>query len=480
MRMARILVERDRQETNAASPVLRHKNPRVGQKRHHSGNTSQSASPTSVTTFAPTVTGPVAPRLEELKRDQAYTMEAMPMPEQDTVQTLSTMRILCADSTHGIGLWGERERRWCKPSGWASIVEELNHAYTDCGAHDKNIVTGEYNAVFIDCVQKYCSDLPSFETADGTPVPLSELVFRITRPDVEHDADSNESTVRHRYKTLQEQSDEMYYSLHGAANGYAIPCLAAMTFAGPKVRRKGKTMQLYGSLYVLKKAPVNLNNVLEDHSKHLVKTKGYSVGSEQHDTALVKGARRVALRVLPVLVKSAMLGGIYFDCKPSNTLFVEGANVYISDFDAAMYTIMRSEDTSWEAHLFMSLLLLLTHIRCYQPTGVAEGWAIAMRPLMLDLCVSARSAQWLFSARILECKFTPSHVSTTEQAKSRLEMMVSAYFCDRSRWQYFKCVPRFSTHSAAPGLVKQMLKFVLAGSAVSRDVDVLRALGDAV
>lgn len=469
-----VLVERQAQDAN--NSAVTHK-PKIRTKRVRD---ETEASPSSVIRpVSPSLVGPLAPKLDELLKDDAYGVVPMPMPDEETVTSLATMRVIYADSKHGMGLWGEKAGRWARPHGWWPVIEALNKAFTYYGQTDKNIVMGEYNAVFVDCVESYCDWLPELFDSDGSALSMSDLVFRITRPDVEHDGTKG-APCRHRYKTLREQAEELYYSIHGAANGYAIPCVAAMIFAGPKVRRNGKTLQLYGSLYVLKKAPVTLNNVLEDHAKHIARSKGLPIGSQEVATLLVKGARKVAVRVLPVLVKQARLGGLYFDCKPSNTLFVEGATVYLSDFDAAMYSIMRTDDSCWESHLLVSLLLMGTHVRCYQPKGIGEGWAIAMRPLMLDLAVSARKARWLFSARIVERSFVPSRVNTPEEAKVRLEMMTYAYFCDPSRVHHFKVNPRFAKGDASKSLVNQMLKFVLTGSPVSRDVSVCVALGEVV
>lgn len=441
------------------------------------GRIETGASPnTVVRPLSPSVNGPVTPSLDELRTDSSYTVDAMPFPDEDTIASLATMRVLYADATHGMGMWAEGSKRYARPDGWWPTIEELNRGYTYYGQTDKNIMMGEYNAVFINNATTYCTDLPTLLDPDGVAYDLDDLVLRITRPDVE--VETGETVCRHRYKTLQEQADELYYTLHGAANGYAVPCIAAMIFAGPKVRRKGKLLQLYGSLYVLKKAPVTLTNVLEDHVKHVASSKGFASNSVELAPHLHRGARKCALRVLPVLVRQAMLGGLYFDCKPANTLFVDGSNIYLSDFDASMYSIMRTDGTSWEAHLLVSLLLLSTHIRCYHPRGIGEGWGQAFKYLLLDLSVAARTSTWLMNARVRRCTFVPSRVSTVTEATARLEMMVSAYFCDPTRAQYFKNNPRFDTSPFGKPLLNQMLKYVITGSAVSTEASVRAALGE--
>lgn len=461
------LVEVQSQTTNGSSPNAKpsRKRPAVDFKLHFSETASTTAS----------TAAPQGPTVKELL--DKLSPNVMPIPDEETVTSLSTMRVLYADAEHGIGLWGESSGRWVRPNGWWHVIESLNQAYTKHGKHDPDIMCGEYNAVFIDCVEKYCSWLPDLKTPSGDKLSCDDLVFRITRPDVEHDGSAT-AHCRHRYKTLREQADELYYTLHGAANGYALPVIAAMIFEGPRVRRRDKNIQLYGSLYVLKKAPVTLTNILEDHTKHIALSKGMSVDSDELTPHLMRGARKVAAKVLPVLVKQARLGCLYFDCKPSNMLFVEGANVYLSDFDAAMYGIMKTDDSCWEAHLMISLLLLGTHIRCYQFTGIANGWAVAVRTLMLDLAVSARAAKWLFDARVTERAFIPTRVKTGVDASNRLEMMTSAYFCDKRRTKYFKNDPRFACGANAPPLVSQMLKFVLTGSSVSFDTEICTALGE--
>jgi len=474
MRQARVLVEL--QQANDANSTAM--SPPKHRPKRQRAEAPPQASPSSVIRpLSPSLVGPAAPGLAELRVDPQYNTSPMPMPDETTITSLATMRVLYADDKHGMGMWGDASGRWATPQGWWPIIENLNKAFTYYGQSDKGIVMGEYNAVFVDCVSHYCDWLPSFKDPEGNTIPLDDLVFRITRPDVEHDGTKG-APCRHRYKTLREQADEMYYSLHGAANGYAIPCVAAMIFTGPKVHRKGKSLQLYGSIYVLKKAPVTFTNVLDDHSKHVAKHKGLSIGSQELSLALVKGARKVAMRLLPVLVKQARLGGLYFDCKPANTLFVEGAAVYLSDFDASMYAILRDDGSNWECHLLVSLLLMGAHIRCFQPRGVGDGWAAAMRTLMLDLVVSARAAHWLFEARVVDRSFVPGRINTTAEAKSRLEMMVYAYFCDESRVQHFKVHPRLSSGPNSKPMVSQLLKFVLTGSSVSRDEAVCTALGE--
>lgn len=476
---ARVL--KDVQEEEAASRSA----PKTtsARKAHAIKQTKQLPSPASIihptTPPSPSVVGPTAPTLKQICEDAAYDVTSMPVPDRETVTSLATMRVLCSDATNGIGMWGEGSGKWAKPVGWWPLIEDLNKAFNHYGQTDKKIVMGEYNAVFIDNIETYSEWLPPLVDASGKSLELSELVFRITRPDVDHDGTEG-APCRHRYKTLSEQADEMYYSLHGAANGYAIPCVAAIIFSGPRVRRKGKSLQLYGSLYILKKAPVTLSNVLDDHKMHLFVTKKLPLNSPELQTAFSKGARKVCLRVLPVLVKQARLGGLYFDCKPANTLFVDGTsvNVYLSDFDAAMYSILRINNTNWEAHLLVSLLLMGAHIRCHQPLGVADGWAGALHSLILELAVAARGAGWLFQARIHQCDFIPGRVATTEDAMLRLEMMVFAYFCDEARVCYFKCNPRFNTTVDGKSLVNQMVKFVLTGSPVSRDAQVCKVLGE--
>lgn len=480
---ALVLKEVVQQEEAAAA--ANHSAPKTtsARKAHAIKQTKQFPSPTSIihstTPPSPSVAGPTAPTLKQIRQDAAYNVTSMPVPDRDTVTSLATMRVLCSDATNGIGMWGEGSGKWAKPVGWWPLIEDLNKAFNYYGQTDKKIVMGEYNAVFVDNIETYSEWLPPLVDASGKSLELSELVFRITRPDVDHDG-TESAPCRHRYKTLSEQADEMYYSLHGAANGYAIPCVAAIIFSGPRVRRKGKLLQLYGSLYILKKAPVTLSNVLDDHKTHLFVTKKLPLNSPELQALFAKGARKVCLRVLPVLVKQARLGGLYFDCKPANTLFVDGpsVNVYLSDFDAAMYSILRINDTNWEAHLLVSLLLMGAHIRCLQPPGVADGWAAALHSLILELAVAARGAGWLFQARIHNCDFIPGRVATAEEAMKRLEMMVFAYFCDEARVCYFKCNPRFNTTADGKSLVNQMVKFALTGSPVSRDAQVCKALGE--
>lgn len=448
-------------------------------KRHAPPPSRGRVEPKTASTPAPKiVSGPSAPTLDIMTASPEYEVDVIDLPDLSLVTSLATMRVFCADTPSGVGMWGDGAGDWAKPEGWRNLIENLNQSYTINGECDDSIVMGEYNAVFLCQLKRHCTRIPEFFYPSGEKVSEDGVVFRVTRPDAQTETD--DGTVRYRYKTLCDQAHELYYSLQGAAQGYAIPVFAAMLFQGPRVRRNGKTIQLYGSLYVLKKAPTNLNTVFDNTIKHLKINRKLAMGTAEMDCAIQKCSRRLALRVLPVLVKQSRLGGLNFDCKPANTLFEGNATVYMADFDAAMFSIIRDDDSMWQAHLLMALLLLSTHIRVYHSKPVADGWAAALRPLLLDLVVKSRGAKWLHDARVTHCDFLPSCVKTPAEATLRLEMMISAYFLDEDRSRYFRAKPQFRADNTP--LVHQMLRFVLHGdgsgaSAMASDSELEFALG---
>ena len=63
---------------------------------------------------------------------------------------------------------------------------------------------------------------------------------------------------------------EFYYTLHGAVHGFAPPCLAATLFPAIRITTDdGKQHDLYGALYVMRKAEQDLNGVLDGQAARL-------------------------------------------------------------------------------------------------------------------------------------------------------------------------------------------------------------------
>ena len=129
----------------------------------------------------------------------------------------------------------------------------------------------------------------------------------------------------------------------------------------------------------------------------------------------------------------------------------------------------------WPAALLMLLMLLTAHVRLYTAPALADGWATALRPLVLDLCTHARSARWLFEARVVKREFRTVVGTSDQDARRRLEMMVHVYFTEA---QHVVGAPfRPELGRAAPVLVDQLLRFSLHGTMTMPDLELASSLG---
>ena len=242
-------------------------------------------------------------------------------------------------------------------------------------------------------------ELPLPPLVDGTGRTLApdEVVFRLTRPDAatQHNGDSF-----YRYKTLAAMRREFYYTLHGAANDFAPPCLAAVLYPAVVITYSDGTQDtLYGALYVLHKASKDLVSLIDDETKRLRTLHAGRTQSPAYAEALRRSGRKAALWLLPVLARQARLGALSFDAKPANYVFGADGKPYAIDFDAAMYSVSDDTRPQWHAALLMLIGLLTAHVRLFVAPALADGWATALRPLVIELCATrARRAGCLTRA----------------------------------------------------------------------------------
>lgn len=413
----------------------------------------------------------------------------------DSVMNAATHRVLFSCPSRCGALASDKFAfdEWHSPSAWQPFVNRVNDVLLRQKEWpDFHPLSGEYNYV-IDGL-----DVPSFVDLAGLPrvqnpatgerASWKGLVLRITRPQAETEPDvgaeaaSSPTPPPRRYKSLRECSAEMQSVLEGAACGFGIPCYACFLFpAGVKrVNRQGieHVVQLYGSVYVLKKASKNLNVLVFDRVLHATQT--YRACDEMHACVKKGVAAMVASKILPLLVAQSKLHILNLDLKPGNILCCSNADVFLTDFDSNMYGSM-GEACSWKGCLLVNCLFLLCHCRCWHYCAFAEAFCGAFRPILLQLAMHARADRWLYELRLKRVRFRPGEMQTVEQAETKICAMVSSYFLpDAGETNVdgqpaFKISPEFKTGRL---LLPQMIKFALTGSSISRDPELMRVLGE--
>lgn len=425
----------------------------------------------------------VAPSVQELCSDARSVRSEVHLPTIGGLATMASASVAYADALVGIGSWGEGAGSWARPGRWIPLVEKLNRAYNALPAEGKRrralgmeVRNGEYNVVFFPGDATDCElALPPFVDGSGRTLRNDEVVIRMTRPDA---AVQHNGNPFFRYKKLEALQREFYYTLHGAVHGFAPPCLAAILFPAVSIAAPdGKKHKLYGALYVMRKAEKDLHGILDTQTalvraRHLGRA---GTVQQQHTEALRETGRKAALWLLPVLCRQAKLGVLSFDAKPANYVAGADAQPYAIDFDASMYTVTRRSSEEWPAALLLLLALLTAHVRLYSPLALADGWAAALRPLIIELCAPARTASWMFKARLCGRTFREVHGEDDLAAQMRLEMMTHIYFV--KALQVTGTVFRPLAGGNAPKLIEQLLRYCLHGSAAAQDDELSSALG---
>ena len=93
-------------------------------------------------------------------------------------------------------------------------------------------------------------------------------------------------------------------------------------------------------------------------------------------------------------------------------------------------------------------------MRLYSAPALADGWAQALRPLVLELCPAARASRWMFAARLCGRKFQEIIGDDDEALRKRLEMMTHIYFVKAVRPNGAAFRPL--TDPYAPSLIEQL------------------------
>lgn len=439
-----------------------------------------------------------------------------PMVLKDDISTIATTRILYADARAGAGVWGDNQKKFAHPQNYEHIILDIQDLFNQ---KIPSVMSGEYNCVCTD-LELINAQLPRFEDSDGNVIDQEDIVVRVTRPDaVERDDDDDDDEkknkeektgravargsgrggrggqrpfvpktskfIRWRYKDLVEASDELYYTLKAASEGFGVPIFAAFLFVGPRVRRKGKNVQLYGTCMFMHKAEETVLSLLDSHSKLLV-SRGIYRGSPEHQAALRKGSAKVAVRVLKPFLQMAKTGVLYLDAKPSNVLVAASetagqlANLFISDYDAGMtsdfHSTLEDDDDAtetassttersfipyenWKELFFLSLVLFSVQVKTYAVEAITEGFMDVVKPLLREL-LAATNTSWLFDARVTNTTFKAGQMVTTADATARLEELASSYFLDESRFLHMKCAIHLDPAPGADPLVAQLLKYL--------------------
>jgi hypothetical protein len=417
----------------------------------------------------------MVPTLEQMRKE---AVDAAPMPSLSVLCCALQCTVVYADK-HGLSAWGDSGDAWSHPSGWLGLVERFNQIYRMPGSEPDwcdEVMQGEYNVVFVpkSTHSDPVSYLPPIVDREGNHVPLANVVFRVTRPD--SDAMEKGPGRFHRYKSLQNLQREVHFTLHGAANGFAPQCYAVVLFPALNVKNsKGEDVQLYGTIYVMRRAQLDLGTLLDDHAEQT--RSRVDPHSMEYVEALRKAGRRVAAKMMPVVFRQSRLGVLSFDSKPGNYVFADGAEPQAIDFDSAMYAVVNQGPQYWEAHLLLNLTLLTAHVRCYRHPAIADGWASAVRDLMIELCSHSRGERWLHQARVEpNRKFKEMLVGDAETKRKCFEMVSNAYFV-QPRSQVVTRFPAKTGQNAAP-LLHQLVRFCLHGSIKRTDGQIDRALGD--
>ncbi len=377
----------------------------------------------------------------------SVAIKPAPMPDREDIVFSATSSVFCADSENGVCYWGKDGGRFACPQAWNSLIEWIYARYTAEGDEGTTVEDGttfshgEYNLVAA------LGDASQCEGLELPPLDFDRVVIRVTRSDP---VKSNKSLI-YRFKPRDVLVREFYHTLHAAANGVGLHCHAAFLF--PAVMHEGK--QLYGALFVLDRAACDTNDLFDEHSDKMRErgVVGAALTRELHDAGL-----RVAARVVSLMHHLAVLGAVSVDSKPGNIVFDDENAAHAIDFDSCMYSLMRT-GCSWHAHLLHNLALVTAHVRAFRPEALAEGWAQAVGPLMLDLCNRSKHTRWLMRARPNERAYAELPHDTEEVCRQRLEFTAHAYF-RKGTVSRFRPVQR-----ADLSLIEQLVRFGLTGVA---------------
>jgi hypothetical protein len=393
-----------------------------------------------------------------------YRVSHKSVPDVQTLLEASRSTIFYGDRT-GVSKWNiDSASEWSRRSRWVKLVDEFNDASVVEGAFglkrigsrdDPNVLytkvkSGEYNTVFFP--MRHCdARLPPVRRRDGSLVPHTDVVIRMTR--------SDDGSKSFRFKSLRNAIREIWHTMHAVAHDAAPSCYAAVVFPRLKKRTGGKDKLVFGTVFVLQRAACSLLDLLDAPLPML------SV-----DVQIVN-----TLKLLTLLSKT---GVVNFDVKPDNLVFFESGRCYAIDFDATMYSLhppkaAGCDDEHWRANLLVHVLLLMSHLRCFRRREVCEKWVAALRGTLIELVAATREVLWVSEARAhSSATFRPTSANDDVSNRVKFEDMAVLYFSNCRN----DCVPTPFVplvEKSSPALVHQLMRYTLLGStdAVDKDIE---------
>lgn len=389
------------------------------------------------------------------------------LPSRGDIEMSASCCVLCSSVEGGVAYWGNDMGRFACPSTWRPLMRWIEDRYTRAaqagctrGVDDDvvQIKHGEYNLVAT-------LKRPEALLAEGIELPALDyerVVLRLTRPDgSERVSPKQVKYALMRYKRRAIMQRELYFQLHASCNGVGLPCEAAFLYPGSLAHDDGT--QLYGGFYVLQKAYKDMNKLIEEHTDRVDALPSPSQRVAEQRLA----GHRLAARAVQLVHHASALGLVAADIKPGNIVFDDAGAAFIIDFDGCMNSIMRS-GSSYAPHVLHNMALLTAHVRGFREHALADGWAAAVKPLMLDLVAVSRGCKWLGEARPGNRAYAELPNDLEKTCACRVEFVSTSYFL-RARMAAFN----FVMGAKAPPLIVQLVRYGLFGGTGASERDVV-------
>ena len=239
--------------------------------------------------------------------------------------------------------------------------------------------------------------------ASGRSLGVSDVVIRLTRPDVENG--------EHKYQTASMIASEAHNAMYAALNGIGIDIYGICGYSGI---RPGRTMR-YGAVYIMQRATQDLWRLLDSTADP---AKGTDIG-----------IKCVEL----VYAMSRKCGVAFFDIKPANMLEVAtadgGYDIKLTDYDSAFFLVDMDKD--WRSLMLLNLSLLAAHVRNMDNGAVGNAFLATVKPVLMQLINHRRDyeSDWLFAARSLQVEFqVPADTSDFEMQRMFCVMGTSYFY----------------------------------------------------
>lgn len=386
------------------------------------------------------------------------------LPTREDIEMSASCCVMSSNVEEGVCFWPNEMGEFSRPDAWEDVIVFIESYYMkaleDGRSNDIDddliqIKHGEYNLVATikqpNKLRELGVELPDMD--------YERVVLRITRPD---GGETNGKTLSMmRYKRRSVIQRELYFQLHASCNGIGLPCEAAFLYPGSIAHSDGT--QLYGGFYVLQKAYKDMNRLIQEHTERLEAMPS----ANQRDAEQRLAGQRLAARTLKLVNHASALGLVAADMKPGNIVFDESGTAFIIDFDGCMNTIMHP-GTSYAPHVLHNMTLLTAHVRGFREPTLADGWADAIKPLMIDLVAASRGCKWLGDAKPGKKAYAELPNDLEQTCTHRIEFVSTSYFL-RSRMAPFN----FVLGENAPPLIVQLVRFGLFGVTGAHERDLI-------